>query len=188
MNDQNPFVSAARRALLAILALACSSVALANELELGISDELIELKLTQEYGDEFSGTFGAMHADDDDIDAKQLSYRFFTEDDVDEFDIQLGAQLYWLDVESDDGFGIALGLAATRQLAGKLGATASIYYAPDILTSGDFESSLELDAKLNYQLLENGALFVGYRSYEADTDDADIDVYDDFYLGVRFSF
>ena len=186
MNYDNIVVTGA--ALLAPLFLIATSTAMANELALGISDEFIELKLTQAYGDEYSGEFGLLRADDDDVDAKQLSYRFSTEDRVDEFDLRLGAQFYWLDVEDEDGFGVALGLSAARQLAGKLGFMGSIYYAPDILTSGDLESSLEFDAKLNYQLLENGAIFAGYRSYDADTEVADFDVYDDFYLGVRFSF
>ena len=174
-------------ALVAIMLSACSSVSLANELELGISDEFIELKLTQEYDDDFSGSFGLLHADSDDIDSKQLSYRFYTQDEVDEYDLQLGAQVFWLDVESEDGFGVSLGLAAGRQLAGKLGVVGSIYYAPDILTSGDFENGLELDLKLNYQLLENGAIFVGFRKIEADPGGGDYDIYDDPYIGIRFA-
>ena len=174
--------------LVAAVAIAGSPVALANEIELGISNELIELNLEQGYRDDFSGRFGLMFADEDDLGSKQLSYRFVTEDRVDQFDVQLGAQLYWLDVEDEDGFGVSLGVAAARQLDGKLGLAGSIYYGPDILTVGDFENTLELDLKLNYQLLENGALFLGYRSYEAETDDDDFDVYDDFYLGVRFSY
>lgn len=160
----------------------------ANELELSINEELIDLRFTSEYEKNFAGQLAFMHSDFEDLGSNQLSYKFFTQDKVGEFEVELGAKGFWLDTEDDSGFGVALGVGAAIELLPKLFAGASVYYSPDIITGGDFDNSFEVDARLAYQLLENGSLFVGYRRLEADTGRIDIDVYDDAYFGVKFQF
>ena len=61
-------------------------------------------------------------------------------------------------------------------------------YAPDIITGGDFENITEWDARLSYQLVEKGSLFIGLRNLEVDTGEQDFDVYDDAYFGLKFEF
>ena len=162
--------------------------ALANELELSINEELIDLRFTTEYQQDFAGQLAFMHSDFDELGSNQISYEFFTRDELEGFDVKLGAKAFWLDSEDDSGFGVGLGVAAGRKFTEKLTLGAGINYSPDIITGGDFDSALEIDARLTFQLLENGALFVGYRNLEADNGRADIDIYDDAYFGINFKF
>lgn len=174
--------------LLAILSASLSAPLLANELELSINEELIDLRLTTEYEKDFAGQLALMYSDFDNLGSKQISYKFFTQDQIDRFNVELGAKTFWLDTEDESGFGVGLGFAAKTELISKLYAGVEVYYSPDIITAGDFENVFEIDARLSYQLLENGSFFVGYRRYEADTGKIDLDIYDDPYFGLKFKF
>ncbi len=162
----------------------------ANEMELSISDDYIDLRFTAEYEKDFAGQLALMHADFDDIDSNQLSYKFYTEDKLGRFDVQMGAKAFWLDAEDETGYGIALALGATTEIINKLVAGVELNYSPSIITGGDFDNLFEVDARISYHLLENGTFYIGYRKIEIDTDggDVDVDVYDDPYVGVRFQF
>lgn len=176
------------RTLLAVLSASLAVPVLANELELSINEELIDVRLTSEYEKNFAGQLSLMYSDFDDLGSKQISYKFFTQDKIDRFDVELGAKAFWLDTDSDNGFGVGLGFGVKTELLSKLYAGVEVYYSPDIITAGDFENAFEVDARLSYQLLENGSFFVGYRRLEADTGKLDIDIYDDPYFGLKFEF
>lgn len=158
----------------------------ANELELSINEELIDLRFTNDYEQNFAGQLAFMHSDFNDLSADKISYRFFTSDS--ESGLQLGAKVFWLDVEEEGGFGIALGGGISRSLSDKIDLGLQAYYAPDIVTGGDFDNALEYDVRLNYQMLENGSFFFGYRNIEADNGRFDLEVYDDPYFGLKFEF
>ena len=179
-------MAASTLALSAFLATAATSQVNANELELSINEEFIDLRFTSEYEQDFSGEFALMHSDSNDLTADQVSYRFFTSDS--DTGLQLGAKAFWLDVESEGGYGIGLGLGVTRSLSEKMAMGFQLHYAPDIITGGDFDNVLEYDVRLNFQIVENGSFFIGYRNLEADNGAVDIDVYEDPYFGLKFEF
>jgi len=179
-------MAASTLALSAFLATAATSQVNANELELSINEEFIDLRFTSEYEQDFSGEFALMHSDSNDLTADQVSYRFFTSDS--DTGLQLGAKAFWLDVESEGGYGIGLGLGVTRSLSEKIAMEFQLHYAPDIITGGDFDNVLEYDVRLNFQIVENGSFFIGYRNLEADNGTVDIDVYEDPYFGLKFEF
>ncbi len=173
-------------ALSALLTASISAQVNANELELSINEEFIDLRFTSNYEQDFAGEFSFMHADFNDLSADQVSYRFFTSDS--ETGLQLGAKAFWLDVEEEGGFGIGLGLGVTRSLSEKMDLGLQFHYAPDIITGGDFDNVLEYDVRLNFQMVENGSFFIGYRNIEADNGEVNLDVYDDPYFGLKFEF
>jgi len=173
-------------ALSALLTVSISGQVNANELELSINEEFIDLRFTSNYEQDFAGAFSFMHADFNDLSADQVSYRFFTSDS--ESGLQLGAKAFWLDVEEEGGFGIGLGLGVARQLSEKMSLGLQFHYAPDIITGGDFDNVLEYDVRLNFKMVENGSFFMGYRNIEADNGSVDLEVYDDPYFGLKFEF
>ena len=134
------------------------------------------------------GEFEFYKENNTDINTNYVSYQFYTQDTVDRFDLQLGAKAFWLDVEDDDGFGIALGAGVAFAVIDKLSLGLDVYYTPDVISSGDIENTLDIDLRLAYQMLENGQLFIGYRRFDADFEKGDVDIYDDAYFGVKFSF
>jgi len=186
MNKYFRTMAASTLAVSAFMASTTVSQVNANELELSINEEFIDLRFTSAYEQDFAGEFALMHSDSNDLTADQVSYRFFTSDS--ETGLQLGARAFWLDVESEGGFGIGLGLGVTRSLSEKMAVGFQLHYAPDIITGGDFDNVLEYDVRLNFQMVENGSFFIGYRNIEADNGTVDIDVYEDPYFGLKFEF
>jgi hypothetical protein len=68
-------------------------------------------------------------------------------------------------------------------------AVASIFYAPDILTLGDAERVLDLDLRLEAQVIENTVAFVGFREFRFDSDEgSDKKAANEFQVGARFAF
>lgn len=186
MNKYFRTVTPSALILSALMTTLMASQVNANELELSINEEFIDLRFTSAYEQNFAGEFAFMHSDSNDLTADQVSYRFFTSDS--DTGLQLGAKAFWLDVESEGGFGIGLGLGFTRSLSEKMDIGFQLHYAPDIITGGDFDNVLEYDLRLNYQMVENGSFFIGYRNIEADNGTVDIDVYEDPYFGLKFEF
>ena len=178
--------------LLLALSVCAASASSANDIELAISDELIDLRFTTDFEQNFHGKLALMHSDVEDgvadIKTNYLSYQFFTKDTVGRFELELGAKGYWLDVEDESGFGVALGGHVGTALVKKLTVGLELFYTPAVISSGDIENTLDLDLRFAYQLLENGQVFIGYRQFEADFEVGDEDVYDDAYFGVKFSF
>jgi len=161
----------------------------ANDIDLSISDELIDLKFTANYEQDFSGTFALMHADYKNVESDQVSYTFATRGKIERFDVSLGARLFFLDAESEDGFGAALGLGGQTNIVDKVSVSGQAYYSPKIITGGDYENTLDAELRINYQLIENGSLFIGYRVFEVDSENVgSFDIYDDPYLGIKFTF
>ncbi|NNL56672.1 MAG: hypothetical protein HKO71_02880, partial [Pseudomonadales bacterium] len=74
-------------------------------------------------------------------------------------------------------------------LADKFYVSGQVYYSPKIITGGDYDNTLDAEARINYQLIENGALYIGYRVFEVDSENVgSFDIYDDPYLGIKFTF
>ena len=160
----------------------------ANEIELSFSDDLIDLRFNAAFEQDFSGELALLHADFEGIDTDQISYTFAAHGQRDRFDISLGLRFFLIDAEREDGYGAGLGLGIGTQIIDKVFAEGEVYYSPDILTGGDLENTLDAEVRLNYQLIDNGQLFIGYRWFEIDTDHGDFDVYDDPVIGIKFTF
>ena len=150
---------------------------------------MVDFRFRADYGQDFFGRLAFMHSDADGIDTDQLSYTFATQGIVDSFDVILGLRPFWIDAENEEGFGAALGIGGSAALGTKLTVSAEFFYAPDIITGGDIDDSFDMELRLGYQIIDNGSIYVGYRELEVDSEDAgDIDIYDDFFLGVNLRF
>lgn len=160
----------------------------ANEMALSINEEMVEARFTVDYQQDFFGRLALMHADFNEIRADHLNYTFATQDTLGDFSVLLGGRAFWLDSEAGDGFGLSLGVGASKSLTERLSAAVEVFYAPDILTGGDFKNTLEIDSRLSYQLLEGGAIFIGHRKLEGKGNGPTVDAYDDPYFGLQFEF
>lgn len=77
----------------------------------------------------------------------------------------VGVRGFYGDREHFSGGGLALGGELDYFLPqyNRLGVTGSIWYAPDVLTGGNFQHYLQYGADLNYRVLRQATVFVGYR-------------------------
>lgn len=162
---------------------------LANDIELAISNDMIDLRFRSEYEQDFSGTVALLHTDFENIETDQISYAFETRGQVENVIVKLGTRLFFIDAEGQDAFGAALGVGGEAYIVDKVSLSGHIYYSPEIITGGDLENTLDAEFRVNYQLIENGSLFLGYRKFEVDGENGgSADVYDDPYLGIKFTF
>jgi len=77
--------------------------------------------------------------------------------------------------DNDDVFGVAPGVEARYALPVPYPVTAvgSFFYAPDILTLGDAENIVDLDARGEAQITSGLVGFIGYRVLRFDSDEGD---------------
>lgn len=77
----------------------------------------------------------------------------------------IGVRGYFADRSHFDGAGAAIGgrLDYFFPRYNRLGVTADLWYSPDVLTGGDYQHYLQYGIDVNYQLLRQAAIYVGYR-------------------------
>ncbi len=106
--------------------------------------------------------------------------------------VRFGARAYGalLAEPDDDVFGLAPGVEARFALPVGIPMTAvgSIFYAPDIVTFGEADDIVDLNARLEIHFVEQITAFGGFRLLTFDRDFGEDDVVENIQLGVRFAF
>lgn len=102
----------------------------------------------------------------------------------------LGLRGSWLNGDGFDAQAVSVGGEVSARFQGidRLVFSGYGYYAPKVLSFGDADAFLEWGARLGYQVLRNGEVFVGYRQVKLETD-LGIDVTADtgYNLGIKFA-
>lgn len=71
----------------------------------------------------------------------------------------------------------------------RLGLVGQIYYSPEILTFMDGKHLISTEVRVEYKVLTQAVVYVGYRNIDADLDNGgDIDIDDGGHLGIRYMF
>jgi hypothetical protein len=166
-------------------------------IELAISDDYIQARYYTGGGilgfDEAKGHIGAYFSDNRDlvlnVGAMTDPMPLFT----DGLTFSAGGRSYLglLSDPNDDVFAIAPGVEARYALAHAhpMYVVGSLFYAPDILTLGDADHVLDLDARFETQVVENMVGFVGYREFHFDSDEGgDKRAASEIQIGGRFAF
>lgn len=102
----------------------------------------------------------------------------------------LGARLQYLDVESDNGGAVELGGKVEVRVPGydRFGFSAYAWFGPEAASFGDVDDIFEYAAAIDYQILKDAAIYVGYRKIEADFG-RQVDVEEDgVHGGIRLNF
>ncbi|MCU4677737.1 YfaZ family protein [Catenovulum sp. 2E275] len=88
----------------------------------------------------------------------------------------LGSKAYFIDIDNgaaDESVqALALGGSAKYTLPRNpaISFQGQFFYAPGILMSDDFDYQTDLSLRANYQLIQNGSVYVGYRYLKANAD------------------
>jgi len=91
---------------------------------------------------------------------------------------------------NDDVVGLAPGVEGRYGLPFDfpLAVVGNIFYSPDVLTLGDAEDILDIDARLEAEIVPNIVGFVGYREFRFDSDiGSDQEAASEIQLGARFA-
>ena len=107
--------------------------------------------------------------------------------------LSFGARAYiaLLGEENEDTFAAAVGTEAAYRIpfkAAPLEFSASLYYAPDIMTFGVGDRALDAKVQLAIPFRKNSALFTGIRYFQVDTQPEDREVDNRLHVGFRWNF
>lgn len=103
----------------------------------------------------------------------------------------IGGRAYYVNEDSVDGGALGVGGGVRVSFAGlnRLAFSATVFYAPDLLSFGDVEQFLELGLRAEYEILQSAWVYLGYRNINADFDVVDdVTVDTGATLGMTFEF
>lgn len=177
---------------------AVSSAALADDIDINLRDEAIRATYTMQSGNNRSGLsteLGLFYSEDkekldDTLFHLGLNVSGENWSQSGTFDISLGGRIYYTSPEDLDLAAIGLGGAIRFSPAHRLGLGGHVYYAPDITSFMDAETFLEAGIRLDYQILPQAFIYVGYRQIEVDIVDGpkDVELDDDAHVGFKLLF
>lgn len=161
----------------------------ADTLGFSISNDFLETKYKTDFNNNTAAELNWVYAKEDEIKSNFISAGFFAHNKSGQFHVYLGGRLYFLDADKSDGHGILLGGSVDYHFAEKAFASANLYYAPDILTGGDFENTLDTGISVGYKVLPNADLAIGYRFIESEIEASkkDAEVYNGLYLEFKIN-
>lgn len=155
--------------IILLAALVIASPVRAGELDLSLNDDAVRLAYAwPARGDKLQLDAGLLHQQDlGEVVHFGLHLVDFASDGPNPLRAGLGGRLYYTnsDTAFDDELTLALGGFVNYTLPdyNRFSIGARLYYAPEILTFGDSEEFIELDARISYNVLRDADVFLGAR-------------------------
>lgn len=107
----------------------------------------------------------------------------------------IGFRGFYGDREHFSGGGLALGgqIAYYFPQYNRLGLSGGLWYSPNVLTGGNFQHYFQYDLDVNYQVLRQATVYVGYRRVELPVEGPEANIRahapsQGFHLGIRVNF
>lgn len=104
----------------------------------------------------------------------------------------LGVRGVYIGRDHDSGGALAVGGQAEARFPGyeRVGFTVYGYYAPEVLSFGEFDQYYEVGTAIDYQVLKDASVYVGYRNVNVklEAGGGDITADNGLHAGLRLSF
>ena len=166
-------------------------------IELALSDDYIQGRYYTGGGilgfDEETGHVGVYFSDNRDviINAGLMTDRIQLFKDIEGLTLSAGARGYvaLLSDPNDDVVGLAPGIEGRYGLPYDfpIAVVGNIFYAPDVLTLGDAEDIIDIDARVEAEIIPDIVGFIGYREFRFDSDEGDDkEAASEIQVGARF--
>jgi hypothetical protein len=184
------------------------TVSYASNLDVAISEHSIDGSYENFYGNNFSTQLSVFHSKTDgvknsdvenpatfdskldNIETNMLAYGLFANGKHGRIRSHLGGKIFYIASEySNVMHGLALGGGIDIFINSSFFLTGQLFYAPDIVTGGDFNNYIESSLQANFQIMRNASMYIGYKQLEADFEtpkDRTREFYDGAYVGFRF--
>jgi len=102
---------------------------------------------------------------------------------------KVGAKAYAVDLDNQDGYGVALGADLKLPLEGGFAIQGGLYIGPDSLGAGDVDTYTEWYISASFEIIENASIAAGISSLEIETDfGQEVEVEDGFFLEMKLEF
>lgn len=147
----------------------------AHTLDLNLNNDTVALDYTtQIQKSEVNVGAGLLHHQDN---GDVYYASFFVADNVNKQNgllAGIGGRAYYLDADPSDDNGTAVGLGGFVNwdvpTVTNLSLRSDFYYAPDVLAFDELEGYLDFTARVQYRLIEQAWVYLGYRYAEAKTE------------------
>jgi hypothetical protein len=180
---------------------ACSLSVSASELRISFGNDSLRGEFLQALGEPVADSAPTLHAgvlyreeSDSDGTLGHAGLVIYGDAGSEEVILQagIGGRLYLLSTDPDvNGAALAMGGAVLGRLPGvdRLGAFGGLWYAPRVSAFGELDRALEINLGIEYQLLRQAALSLGWRRIEFKTQDGpSFDFEDSAFIGFKFLF
>lgn len=184
-----------RRAGFLLLFLLASAPCLATGLDFNFGDDAAELDFyagagTLSFGDSEAGGGVVFNEEGDVVLSGGFRVRG-TPGNSGNFEATMAIKAFGLlldEVDEGDGFGLGIGggLRYKLPLRVPIAVAAEAHFAPDIVIIGDPEGVLEIETRVEIDVLPNATGYVGYRWLEVELETLDYDVDENWHIGIRF--
>jgi hypothetical protein len=182
-----------------ILLSSVSTIAAADSLDLNLRDQAARLTYTAEMNTNsfsgLSGEVGLFYSEDKDqlddtLFHAGLSVSGENWSQSGTFDISIGTRLYYTTPGNLDLSALAVGGAVRFSPVHRLGIGGNAYYAPDVTSFQDAKTFWEAGARIDYQLLPQAFVYVGYRHIEVDIENGpdNVELDDNAHVGIKMLF
>lgn len=105
------------------------------------------------------------------------------------FDISVGGRLAYTSPSSADLLSLSLGGDVRFSPVERVGFGGHLFYSPEILSFMDSEGYMEYGLRVDYQLLPQAHVYLGYRKLEMDVENSSTVEYDDSVsIGLQMQF
>jgi hypothetical protein len=156
--------------------LLASLPAAAGELDFSLSDDSFRAAYDLSFAGNILVSPAWMHTDVHDVRSDVLYCGLFARGKSANVTGNFGGKVFYLDTEKADMHGAAFGGNVDIQIlptqAKELSLGVEAFYAPDILTGGDFDNYLELGTRLSFRIVSNATVFIGYRLIEIELENS----------------
>ncbi len=143
------------------------SVSFSNQVNLDISDETIHVAVaTKPSKKSLNISASFLHHEDD---GEVYSVGAFVQSPINnrqDLHGALGGRFYYLDADGPDGYGVGLGGEIGYKIPSVKGLSihGEAYYAPKVMMFADIERFVDVSIRIKYRILEQGSVYLGYRS------------------------
>ncbi|MCW8829818.1 MAG: YfaZ family protein [Gammaproteobacteria bacterium] len=172
-----------------------TTTAVADNVDVNLRDDALRAGYSMEMNDGLSANFGFLLNDDDkQLDDTMLHAGLLVSgenwSEKGTFDISLGGRVIYAAPDNVDLAALALGGELRFSPVHRLGIGGSAYYAPGITAFMDAEAYSEFGIKVDYQVLPQAFVYVGYRSIEVDIENGpdNVELDEGVHVGVKMLF
>lgn len=170
-----------RAAGLLLLLGVVSSTAFADNIDINLRDDAIRASYAMNFNGGLNADFGFLYNEDkEQLDdtlyhaGLLVSGENWSESGT--FDISLGGRMIYSTPGTIDLGALAFGGNVRFSPLHRLGIGGTVFYAPGITSFMDAESYTEVGVRVDYQVLPQAFVYVGYRNIEVDIDNGPDDV------------
>ena len=165
-----------------------SSTCVAETLSLALSDKSLKLDVSSESQGTNNISLEAAYLHNS-HDRNLISLGLHAKNQSTPVTFLIGGKSYYSDLNGEDGFGISLGAKASYAFSQELSVQGQLYYSPSVTSFGDNQHYKEAEIKVNYKILPDGQIFLGYRNVTIDLEDiGNAELHKGGFAGVSFSF